>query len=61
MLSSLGLPILLGSWWALIPGIAAVAFMVIRTGFEDRLLQAALPGSQNYTRAVRYRLVPGIW
>jgi len=60
-LQSLGIPCLLGSWWALIPGIIAAAFMVIRTSFEDRMLQAELPGYPDYVQEVRYRLVPGIW
>jgi protein-S-isoprenylcysteine O-methyltransferase Ste14 len=60
-LSALGLPILLGSWWALIPGLVATALMVARTVFEDRLLQAELPGYQEYARRVRYRLLPGVW
>ncbi len=60
-LMSFGMPCLLGSWWALIPGIIAVALMVIRTSFEDRMLQAGLPGYPDYVQEVRYRLVPGIW
>jgi protein-S-isoprenylcysteine O-methyltransferase Ste14 len=60
-LQSLSVPCLLGSWWALIPGIIALAFMVIRTSFEDRMLQAELPGYPDYVQEVRYRLVPGIW
>ncbi len=59
--SSLGLPIMLGSLWALIPGIATVVTMTIRTMLEDRLLQAELPGYREYAERVRYRLVPGIW
>jgi protein-S-isoprenylcysteine O-methyltransferase Ste14 len=35
--------------------------MVIRTALEDRLLQAELPGYQEYAGEVRCRLVPGIW
>jgi protein-S-isoprenylcysteine O-methyltransferase Ste14 len=61
MLQSLGTPCLLGSLWALIPGITAAALMIIRTALEDRLLQAELPGYQDYVQEVRYRLVPGIW
>lgn len=61
MLSSLGIPILLGSWWTLIPGIIAMTLMVIRTVREDQLLQAELPGYREYTRDVRYRLMPGVW
>lgn len=61
ILSTIGLPILLGSWWALIPGFIAVALMITRTVLEDRFLRAELAGYQEYTHEVRYRLIPGIW
>jgi protein-S-isoprenylcysteine O-methyltransferase Ste14 len=60
-LQALGVPILLGSLWALIPGITAAVLMIIRTSLEDRTLQAELPGYREYVQEVRYRLVPGIW
>jgi protein-S-isoprenylcysteine O-methyltransferase Ste14 len=61
ILQPLGTPMLLGSLWALIPGLVAVALMVIRTILEDRMLQAGLPGYPEYAQQVRYRLVPGVW
>lgn len=61
ILQSLGTPVVLGSWWALIPGITAAALMILRTALEDRMLQAELVGYQDFIHAVRYRLVPGIW
>lgn len=61
VLQSLGTPILLGSFWALIPGMMAAAFMVLRTFLEDRMLQAELNGYRQFVDEVRYRLVPGIW
>ena len=61
ILQSISVPFLLGSLWALIPGITATVLMIIRTSFEDRMLQAELPGYQDYVQEVRYRLVPGIW
>jgi protein-S-isoprenylcysteine O-methyltransferase Ste14 len=61
ILQSLGTPVLLGSWWALIPGVTAVVFMIIRTSWEDRTLQAELPGYRDFVQEVRYRLVPAIW
>lgn len=61
ILESLGLPLLFGSWWALLPIAAAVALMVARTVLEDRMLHAELAGYQNYARDVRRRLVPGVW
>ncbi len=61
ILQSLGLPVLLGSWWALIPGVVAALLMSLRTSLEDRTLQAELPGYLDYIQEVRYRLVPGVW
>lgn len=61
ILQALGLPFLLGSLWAMIPGITAVGFMIIRTALEDRTLQAELPGYREFVQEVRYRLIPGIW
>lgn len=61
ILQALGVPILLGSLWALTPGLTAMVLMIIRTSLEDRMLQAELTGYQDYVQKVRYRLVPGIW
>jgi protein-S-isoprenylcysteine O-methyltransferase Ste14 len=61
ILQSISLPILLGSFWALVPGIIAAALMVLRTALEDRTLQAELPGYKEYVQEVRYRLAPGVW
>jgi protein-S-isoprenylcysteine O-methyltransferase Ste14 len=58
---SISVPFLLGSLWALIPGITAAVLMIIRTSLEDRTLQVELAGYQEYVRQVRYRLIPGIW
>jgi protein-S-isoprenylcysteine O-methyltransferase Ste14 len=52
---------MLASWWAVIPGLLAGVMMVIRTIFEDRMLNAELPGYADYARQVRYRLLPGVW
>jgi protein-S-isoprenylcysteine O-methyltransferase Ste14 len=54
-------PLLLGSWWALIPAVLAVAGYVLRTALEDRTLRNELPGYMEYTQQVRCRLIPGIW
>ena len=60
-LQSLGTALLLGSLWALIPVMAGLILMLTRTSLEDRMLQAELPGYQEYAQQIRYRLVPGIW
>lgn len=61
ILQSLGIPLLLGSPWALLPGGVAAILMIVRTYLEDRTLQAELPGYQDFAKEVRYRLIPGIW
>lgn len=54
-------PLLLGSLWALLPGVVAAVAMVARTALEDAMLRAELPGYALYSEHVRYRLVPGLW
>ena len=61
ILQSVSTPVLLGSWFALVPGLAAAVLMVIRTALEDRKLQLELPGYRDFSREVRYRLLPGVW
>ena len=56
-----GIPLALASWWGLLPAGLAIALLVVRTGLEDRLLQAELSGYCDYARRTRHRLVPGIW
>jgi protein-S-isoprenylcysteine O-methyltransferase Ste14 len=58
---SLGIALLLGSGWALVPAAVAVAALAVRTPFEERTLRAELPGYADYTSRVRFRWVPGIW
>jgi protein-S-isoprenylcysteine O-methyltransferase Ste14 len=57
----LGMPLALGSLWALIPAFLVCALLVVRTILEDRTLRAELPGYQEYAQRVRYKLVPGVW
>ena len=57
----LGMPLALGSLWALIPAVMLCPLLVARTVLEDRTLQAELPGYQEYAQRVRYRVVPGVW
>ena len=53
--------ILLGSWWAVIPGLLSALMIIVRTIFEDRMLHAELSGYAQYAQDVRFRLLPGIW
>jgi protein-S-isoprenylcysteine O-methyltransferase Ste14 len=61
ILYELAVPVLLASWWALIPGGLNAILLVLRTVLEDRTLQAELTGYADYARQVRHRLLPGIW
>lgn len=56
-----GLAFALGSVWTLIPALFALIVTIIRTALEDRALQKELPGYKEYTKRVRYRLIPGIY
>jgi len=57
----IGIPLLLGAGWALLPaGLIAVLF-VIRTALEDKTLKEELGVYREYADKVRYRLLPGIW
>jgi len=61
VLTQVATPILLGSWWALLLGIFDALLFILRTFLEDRTLKADLPGYLEYTRDVRYRIMPGVW
>ena len=61
ILMGIGVPIALGSWWALIPGLAFSILFVLRTAQEDRVLRRDLPGYAEYADKVRYRLLPHVW
>jgi protein-S-isoprenylcysteine O-methyltransferase Ste14 len=49
------MPLLLGSFWALIPGGMIGILLIGRTALEDRALQNELPGYPEYAKRVRYR------
>jgi protein-S-isoprenylcysteine O-methyltransferase Ste14 len=61
LLLFLGIPLALGSLWALIPAVLLGPLLFVRTVLEDRTLQNELPGYRQYAERVRYRLVPGAW
>ncbi len=61
ILQSLAVPVLMGSLYALFPGVISAILMIARTYLEDRALVSELPGYDHYAREVRYRLLPGIW
>jgi protein-S-isoprenylcysteine O-methyltransferase Ste14 len=61
LLTYLATPLFLDSSWAFLPTMFTVILMIIRTYLEDRFLQNELEGYRDYTKRVRFRLLPGIW
>lgn len=61
ILLDLGLPLLLGSWWALIVSGVMIGLVVVRTALEDKTLQAEMSGYAEFVRQTPYRLFPGVW
>lgn len=57
----LGMPFLLGSWWAFVPTLITIGWVLLRTVLEDGLLKRELAGYAGYAQRVRFRLVPGMW
>jgi protein-S-isoprenylcysteine O-methyltransferase Ste14 len=51
----------LGSWYAVIPGLAIDLLFIVRTAKEDIMLREELPGYEDYAHRVHYRLIPGVW
>lgn len=56
-----GLPLALGSYWALAFVVPGFIVLASRIKDEEKLLQQELEGYRQYTQDVRYRLVPCMW
>lgn len=56
-----GMPLALGSYWGLLFVLGGLVVLVWRILDEETLLNEDLTGYRDYTRRVRYRLVPGVW
>ena len=54
-------PLALGSYWAMIPAILIIPFIVARILNEESVLARDLNGYQEYMQKTRYRLIPGMW
>ena len=55
------MPLALDSYWGLLAVVPAVAVFALRIADEEKMLRQELDGYDEYTRKVRYRLVPGVW
>jgi protein-S-isoprenylcysteine O-methyltransferase Ste14 len=57
----IGMPLGLGSYWALLVAIAALVLLVIRIVDEEKILTQELTGYRDYMQKVQYRLLPLAW
>ncbi len=55
------IPVVLGSWWALLCFLPYVGILVVRIRNEEAVLEAGLPGYTAYKNKVKYRLFPFVW
>ena len=54
-------PLLLSSFWGFVINLFVIIPIIIRTYLEDNTLQKELDGYLEYTKEVKYRLIPRIW
>lgn len=55
------IPLVLGSWYALIAFAFYPAIIIVRLKDEEELLTKELSGYAEYKRKVKYRIIPFIW
>jgi protein-S-isoprenylcysteine O-methyltransferase Ste14 len=56
-----GTPLALDSYWGLLIAALMVPVLVVRILDEEALLRTELAGYEEYTRTIRYRIVPYVW
>jgi len=61
IINFISFPMILGSIYGFIPSIVGIIIFIIRTGLEDKTLLNELKGYSEYSKKVKYRLMPGIW
>lgn len=57
----LAIPLVLGSWWALLVISPCILLLAARIKNEEQVLHQGLPGYTDYTKRVRYRMIPWVW
>ena len=55
------IPLVLGSWYALIAFAFYPAIIIVRLKDEEALLTRELPGYEDYKKKVKFRIIPFIW
>ena len=61
LLMFLPIPLILQSFWGLIPMAIYPVVIVVRILNEEKVLESGLAGYKEYKKKVKYRLIPFIW
>ena len=61
LLMFLPMPLILGSFWGIIPFLLYPVLIIIRILNEEKILEDGLLGYKEYKTKVKYRLIPFIW
>ena len=61
LIFTISTPLMLGSFWGLIPAITTIFLVFWRTYLENKTLKTELPGYIDYAQRVKNRLIPYIW
>jgi len=61
LLMFIPMPLILGSFWGLIPLSAYPVIIVVRIINEEKVLTKGLSGYEEYKKKVKYRIIPYIW
>lgn len=57
----LSIPVVLGSWWALLCFLPYLFVIIVRIRNEESVLEGGLDGYSEYKKRVKYRILPFIW
>jgi len=61
IVQSLGIPLLFGSLWSIIPICLSIILLITRTNLEDKTLKNELQGYLEYSNKTRYKIIPYVW
>lgn len=61
LLMFLPMPLILGSFFGLIPFMLYPPIIIVRMLNEEKILKKSLTGYKEYTEKVKYRLIPFVW
>ncbi len=57
----LSIPLVLGSWWALLGFIPYPILIAVRIKNEEKILEEGLSGYTEYKQKVRWKILPFVW